>query len=125
MRYGMFYNRFKNKMRFWQNLFATWVNRKAKEKAPAPPTLDIDGDGPTRGQKRAAAGDQSEVVDESSEPTPRKPMRSPTFNVVINSPPLNRPKQRIRTNEAGDAADIPDTSESVLDRQLWVGTGKV
>jgi hypothetical protein len=93
--------------------------RIRKGKDPAPPTPEDVGHAPTRGKKR----DQPEVIDESSEPTPRK-RDAPTFNIVVNSPPPSRPKQRLRTNEAGDAADVPDVSESAPE-QLWAATGDV
>jgi hypothetical protein len=96
-----------------------------KGKAPVLPTSDDVGDAPTRGQKRIAAADRPEIIDDDpSEPTPRKGKSAPTFHVVIQSPPSTRPKRRMRKNEAGDAVDVPDVSESASE-QLWVGVGAV
>jgi hypothetical protein len=55
-----------------------------------------------------------------SDPTPRKGDNTPTFSVIIESP-KNRAKQRIRINEAGEAADVPDNGSE----ELWVGRGAV
>jgi hypothetical protein len=96
---------------------------KGKGKGGVPATSDI---ATKRGRKRTApAAEQPEEVNDSddSKLTPRKaetPAGAPKYQVVIQSPPRTRAKQRIRTNEAGDAIDVP---QSPSDR-LWVGRGK-
>jgi hypothetical protein len=89
---------------------------------PAPPTSDA---ALKRGRKRTApvAEQPEEVYDsEDDEQTPRKPgVPTDVPEVLVNSPPTSRPKQRIRKNEAGDAVDvIPEPSA-----KPWVGTGDV
>jgi hypothetical protein len=95
---------------------------KGKGKAAAPPPSELAA---TRGQKRTApAAEQPENYSDDGEPTPHKGethVSAPKFQVVVQSPPATRAKQRLRTNEAGDAIDIPDSPSE----KMWVGRGKV
>jgi hypothetical protein len=103
-----------------------------KGKAPAPPDSHIDIEHPKRGRKRTAEGAVDEVDkdeemgDGEGDPTPRKGKTSvghPTFDVVVDSPPHTRPKQRLRVNEAGDAVSPP--SAPGLTPVVWLGRGPV
>ena len=81
---------------------------------------------PKRGRKRSAAvSEQTDVAEDSEdgEPTPRKAETSigeQECYVLIESTPKARAKQRIRTNEAGDAIDITEVISG-----LYIGKGDV
>jgi hypothetical protein len=88
--------------------------RSNKGKAPAMPDA-MEVDQPKRGKKRsaptAARGDEEHSSGNSGgegdgDPTPRKTATGhPLFNVVINSPPNTRPKQRLRMDAETEAAE--------------------
>ena len=66
--------------------------------------------------------DEDELMDD---PTPRKKGKgkaklSTQVQVIVDSPPRLHPKQRIRTNEAGDAIDA-----AVVKARDWVASGDV
>jgi hypothetical protein len=73
-----------------------------------------------------SVSEQADLMDDSedSDLTPRKagkPSSAPEFHIVVDSPPHTCAKQHIRTNEAGDALDVPEP----LPVKLWVGRGDV
>lgn len=63
--------------------------------------------------------------------TPRKSEKVPArsqLQVLVDSPPHLRPKQRLRKNEAGDAVNLSDDPGPVASATVpapWVGTGEV
>ena len=105
--------------------------------APLRPDSDVPS-GLSRGRKRAA--DQLKNMDKelqhkdnednnNNNITPQKSSKGKKpqeVQVVINSPPDDRPaRRRMRTNEAGDAMNISDDSDTPLETELWFGTDKV
>jgi hypothetical protein len=91
-----------------------------KDTDTATPSSDVAQKcGPKR--NTSAAGKQCEAdASDDSEPTPWKAEKcvgALEFHIFIESPLKTRAKQRIRTNEAGDAADVPEN--------FWVGRGDV
>jgi hypothetical protein len=77
-------------------------------------------------KRSASVSEQADPMDDSEDgdPTPRKagkPSGAPEFHIIVDSPPHTRAKQCIRTNEAGDALDVPEPPLV----KLWVGRGDV
>ena len=84
-----------------------------------------------RGTQDLTSSDEGDINDNDDkkmdDATPRNLKRSKAeqeYHVLVDSPPHLRPKRRQQKNEAGDAIDISEVGDDVLEIP-WVRTGTV